>query len=161
EAELRRVVELAPKKFEHRAALAAFFVRGGAPDKAEAALREARNAAPDEERRAFALIDYLAATKGFDAAEKELRAQIAERPKGLELRFGLANLLVSARREDEAALVYRQIVAADASGPKGLQARGALARLLLAQGKAEEADALVAAVLKENPRDNAALLLRA
>jgi len=161
EAELRRTVELAPRKFEYRAALAAFLARNGFADRAEIVLRDAVKAAPDEDRRIFTLADYLAAANGFGAAEKELRAQIALRPKAHDLRLRLANLLLDARRTEDAMQVFKDVIAADGSGPKGLEARGALARVLLSEGRAEEADPLIAAVLKENARDNTALLLRA
>src|SRR5262249_30879866 len=77
------------------------------------------------------------------------------------LRFGLANLYLNARRPEDAMQAYRDIVAADRGGAKSLQARGALARLLVAENRAEEADPLIAEVLRENSRDNTALLLRA
>jgi tetratricopeptide (TPR) repeat protein len=45
--------------------------------------------------------------------------------------------------------------------PEGLMARGQLARTYVADGNLQEADRLIAEVLKENPNDNQALLLRA
>jgi predicted Zn-dependent protease len=86
---------------------------------------------------------------------------VRAQPKDFDLRFGLANLLLNAQRSADAAKVLEEIIAGDRNGPKGLQARGQLARLRLAEDRADETDRLVAEVLKENARDNAALLLRA
>jgi Tfp pilus assembly protein PilF len=161
EAELRRVVQIEPGRYEHRLALARLLARNGAPERAEQVLREAAEAGRDEERRALALVEHVGATRGFEAAERELRRLIEARPRAYDLRFGLASLLLNARRGDDAAKVYEEIARLDRSGAKGLQARGALVRLHAAEGRDAEAAKLVAAILEENPRDNTALLYRA
>ena len=160
EAGLRTLIEQRPKRYEYRTALAALLARAGQPEKSEAALREAAKDDAGDDRRVLALIDRISFTKGFEAAERELRAYIEARPKAHDLRFGLANFYLSARRPEDAMRVYREILALDKTNAKGLQARAALARLLVAENRADEADPLIAEVLKENPRDNAALLLR-
>src|SRR5262249_8213253 len=78
-----------------------------------------------------------------------------------DLLFGLASLHATAGRPAEASKVYEQIIALDRNGPRAVQAQGQLARLLLASGREEEADRMLSEILKANPRDNAALLLRA
>ena len=161
EAQLRKLVEQTPKRLEYRSALAGLLVRAKQPDKAEAVLREAAKADVGDDRHVIALVEYIAATRDFNAAERELRGFIEARPRAYDLRFALAGMYLNARRADDAIGVYREVIAADKAGAKGIQARGALARTLAAENRPEEAAALIAEVLKENPRDNTALMLRA
>src|SRR5262249_52673559 len=161
ESQLRTLITQQPKRYEYRTALAALLARTGAADKSEAVLREAVKADPQDPRRVLALVDQIATAKGFDPAERELRGFIEARPKAHELRFGLANLYLNARRPEDAMQTYRDIGAADRGRAKSLRARGALARLLVTENRADQADPLIAEVLKENSRDNTALLLRA
>ena len=61
----------------------------------------------------------------------------------------------------EAEAVYRQIIKDDGTGPDGLTARTRLADALLAWNQPDAVAPLLAAVLKQNPRDNDALIARA
>lgn len=160
-AQRREIVALAPKNFDHRVALARFLARNGRLPESEQVLREAIAADPEDEKRYLVLVEQTAAAKGFDAAEKLLREFIAQKPKAHELRFGLAAMLLGARRPADAAAAYEEVVRIDRLGPKGLQARGQLARLHLAEGRGEDVDRLVEEILRQNPRDNAALMIRA
>ncbi len=57
--------------------------------------------------------------------------------------------------------MYRQIIKDDGTGPNGLTARTRLANALLASNQPSAAAPLLAEVLKQNPRDNDALIARA
>jgi Tfp pilus assembly protein PilF len=156
-----RVVAQAPKHMDYRVAQASHLVRWGKIDRAEAVLREAIKADPNDEQRYLVLATFLAQQRSFEVADRALADLIAERKKAYQIRFGRVNLLLGARRTDEAIKALEEIIALDKTGPSGLQARSALARIHLAENRPQQADELIAQVLKANPRDNAALLLRA
>jgi predicted Zn-dependent protease len=129
--------------------------------KAEATLREAIAADMGDDKRQFALVDLLVARKGQDAAEAELKKLIEERPKAWALRFRLAQLQEAAGKRDQAEQTYRGVMEADKDGAQAIQAKAQVARMMLAAGKAEEGAKLLDEVIKANPRDNTALILRA
>ena len=60
----------------------------------------------------------------------------------------------------DAERAYRKIIDLDSIGPDGMRARKELAELLLKENKPAEASVLLAIVLKDNPQDTQALLLR-
>jgi tetratricopeptide (TPR) repeat protein len=161
EREYVELVKLQPRSFEARLALATFYTQRGDTAKAEATLREAIRAEPGDDKRQFALVDLLVARKGQDAAEAELGKLIEDRPKAWPLRFRLAQLQEAAGKRDLAERTYRGIMEADKDGAQALQAKGQVARLMLGAGKADEGARLLDEVIKANPRDNAALILRA
>jgi predicted Zn-dependent protease len=129
-------------------------------DRAEAVLREAVRAQPDDTQRRSDLYEFLLAFRGAEVAEKEYQAAIAARPRDMALRFGLADLYRGANRHAEAQKVLGEIVDQGQDAPDTLKARTQIAAYRLAAGKQAEAGTLVGQVLKANPRDNAALVLR-
>jgi tetratricopeptide (TPR) repeat protein len=155
------MVELAPKRFETRAALAAFYRQNKQPDKAEKTLREAIEANKEDDQRYLALADLIVANQGVDAAVKEIQAFISARPKAYPIQFKLGQLYNATGRLEEANKAYLGVIAADKTGPSGLQARLQLAGNYVVARRNAEAEKLVEEVLKENPRDNRGLLFRA
>jgi len=161
EKQLREVVALEPARTEHRNNLAAFHARGKEFDKAEAVLRESIAADKKDVKRRLALLEFTSTFRSMDLAEKEARAQVAEDGRAYELQFQLARFLRTNGKADEAIKVYRGIIERDKLQPNGIRARVELAGMQLAAGQRDEAQKLVDEVLKENPRDNQALLMRA
>jgi tetratricopeptide (TPR) repeat protein len=161
EREYIELVKLQPKSFEPRLTLATFYTQRGDVPKAEVALREAIKADPGDEKRQLALVDLLVARKGQDAAEVELKKLIEERPKAWALRFRLAQLQEASGKRDAAEQTYRALMEVDKEGAQAVQAKAQVARLMLASGKVDEGAKLLDEVIKANPRDNTALILRA
>ncbi len=155
------IIAIEPKKLDYRVQVARFYTQTKQLDKAEKVLRDAIQADPDDEQRYLLLADFLASNRSGEAAEKELVAWTQAKPKAYKLRFGLAKLNEAMGKSDDATRVYKEIIDRDKTGPDGLRARNALARLDLARGEVGNADKLIAEVLKENPRDNDALVMRA
>ena len=157
---LLEMIVIDPKKLEYRTSLATFYARTNQLDKAEKALRDEIQVDPKNEQSYLLLVDFLATRKSVDQAEKELLAAIQAMPKAYKLRFGLASLYQAMNKQDKVRQTYQEIIDLDKIGPEGLKARDQLAALDIQTGKTEEAGKLVAEVLKENPTDNQALLLR-
>ncbi len=161
EKQLREVIALEPGRTEHRNNLAAFHARGKELDKGEAVLRESITADRKDVKRRLALIEFLSTFRSSELAEKEARVQVSEDTRAYELQFQLARLLRANGKADEATRVYRGVIERDRLQANGIRARVELAGMQLAAGQRDESQKLVEEVLKENPRDNQALLMRA
>lgn len=159
----RKVVELAPKDLSYRTMLAAFYAQTGQLGKAEKTLRDATRIDPDKPKPYLVLADFLAKRKSLAEAERELRTASAAHADLYDLRFGLAGLYTRAGDLEKAKEVYKKIIAEkgqDPANPIGLRARDALASLYARENKFAEARGLIEKVLKSNPGDNGALLLK-
>lgn len=159
EQQLKEIIRIEPDVGTHRTALAMFYSQMGQPDRVEQVLRESIDRDPDDETRYKALADFLVSQDRNDEAEKELLAAIERKPDANKLRFALARFYEKVDKE-KAGQTYRKIIELNGVNPDALTARNALAAMLIAQDKTGEAKALFEEVLKENPRDNGALLLK-
>ena len=161
EAELRKVIELQPQELVHRYRLARFYLMSKDVASAERTMRETIAAAPDNVEAKVSLAELLAAHQGVDKAEAELKGFAAKESKGAAvLRLALARFYETHQKPEQADAAYRAIIKDLGTKPDGLSARNRLAALLLQKNKVDEAGQLIAAVLKENPRDNDALVMR-
>lgn len=161
EQQYKSIIAAEPKSFDHRQALALFYNRINRQADAEATLREAIKVAPDDEQRYLVLAQFLAGNKRFDQADKELSAGIEALPKAYKLRFARVELNHGIGQVAKAEAMLDEIIDLDKTGQYGLRARNQLARIALGKGDTAPATKRVAEVLKESPRDNDALLLRA
>lgn len=149
-----------PGNAGYRSGLAQLHLRAGKPELAEKTLREGAAASPSEPGPLLALASFLVGSGRAADAEKELNQRLSSAPGQHAVRLGLAGLLRQQGRMDEAVREYDKVIEADAAGPDGLGARNAKAAVLAGRGRRDEAAVLVGEVLKVNPRDNDALLLR-
>ena len=161
EKQLREVIVLEPARTEHRNNLAAFYARNKELDKGEAVLRDSIAADKKDVKRRLALLEFISTFQTMELAEKEARVQVAEDARAYELQFQLARFLRTNGKAEEAIKVYRAVIERDKLQPNGIRARVELAGMQLASGQRDESQKLVEEVLKENPRDNQALLMRA
>ncbi|MHB8473051.1 MAG: tetratricopeptide repeat protein [Gammaproteobacteria bacterium] len=157
---LQKIVALEPDVLDHRVNLAAFYSQTKHLDKAEQTLREAIHAAPSDPDRYLLLADFLISQHRGEKFESELTSAIQAHPKVPGLRFALAAYYLKLNKPAQAESVYNQIIDLDSIGPDGMKARKQLAELFLRENKSAQASVLIAAVLKDNPQDAQALLLR-
>jgi tetratricopeptide (TPR) repeat protein len=160
-AQLEKIIALEPQTVSHRLRLAQYYMANKRPDDAERVLHEALRQQPKQQELQLALVKFLVSQGKQDQAVTTLEQYINDSPDVYALRFQLAALHQAMGKGDEAQAVYESIIAAAGAEPDGLKARTQLARLLISQGRNERATDLLAQVLKENPRDNDALTLRA
>ena len=156
----QRAAAESPKNHELWLAWARYHLSRKETDLAEKVMRDAIKAQPDDGKRRLALLDFLLAARGTDVAEKQYVASITEKPRDMALRFGLANLYRTSNRHADAQKVLMEIVELSDDAPSMVTSRTQLAAYRLAAGKLDDARTLLAEVLKVNPRDNAALVLR-
>ncbi len=159
-AQMRELIRLRPEMLDYRVALAAQYMQSGNTDQAEAVLREAIAADETDPKRYLTLVQFLASQKGVEAAIAELKSTIDKYGDMMELRFGLAQLYQESGDAAKAKEVLQGVIAHERTEPKGLQARVRLAELYGNEGNYTEVRRLAGEVLKENPKDNQALLLK-
>jgi tetratricopeptide (TPR) repeat protein len=160
EAQLRALIELKPTDLRYRKQLALLYARAQRLDDAQRVLEDGVRAAPASAEAKLTLVGFLANQRGSADAEKVLRTFIAQEPDNYDLRFGLADLQVGSKDSTGALATWREIQARDGKGPSGLLARDRIAGAEFAAGHDSQAQQLVDEVLKQNPRDAEALLIR-
>lgn len=153
-------VEASPKNRDLWLGWAGYHLARKELDAAEAVLRAAIKAQPDDGKRQLALMEFLATSRGTEVAEKQYLAFMADKPRDMAMRFGLAKLYRDSNRSAQSQQELQKIVDQKEDVPSALSARTQLAAFRVAEGKLGEAQLLLAEVLKANPRDNAALVLR-
>ena len=167
EEQMRAVITLKPRELALRTQLAMHFARAHNLDAAQKVLEDAvRDYAHDKDpSRADAarltLADFISAERSRADGEKLLRSFIAAEPDNAPLRFGLAALLQRSGAVDDAIATYREVIKRQSTAAPGLTARNRIAAIQLTQGHVDEANKLIDEVLRTNPRDDDALLMRA
>ena len=160
EAQLRRVIELQPDELTHRYRLARFYLLSKNVDAAEKTMRETVKVAPDNVEAKLALAELIASQRGVEKGEVELKQFVAKEKEGAALHLALARFYETHKKPEKAQAMYREIIESAGTKPDGLTARNRLAALLVQTNQLDAAKQLVEAVLKENARDNDALILR-
>jgi tetratricopeptide (TPR) repeat protein len=131
------------------------------PDAALSVMREAVVANPGSIEAKSAMISLMGAHKGVAPALQQMQAYVDAEPENAELRVALGQFHEAASDTVRAEAVYREVIKAEGVSAQGLVARNRLAAVLVQKPDADAANALISEVLKESPRDNDALILRA
>ena len=160
EDELRKVVQMQPKKLVMHYQLAMFYLQSKRVDDAERVLKHAIDVADDKDSAKLAYVQFLSSQRTREAGERALQEYIAREPDDYDLQLGLADLQRSGGEADKAIATYRGVINKDREGPKALTARNRIATIYVEQKKLDAASQLLEEVLKKNPRDNDALMLR-
>lgn len=162
ETQLKKVVELKPTDITHRYRLVRFYLMQKNAAAAEATLRSALAAMPDNVDLKLKLAQLLVSHSGFDAADAQFKKFVAADPDNGDLKLTQARFYEAHAKPKEAEAAYRHLIREYELKPVGLTARTRLAVQLSENPKTRtEAEQLVETVLKENPRSNDALALRA
>jgi tetratricopeptide (TPR) repeat protein len=190
-AEIKRAIEIDPKRVESYLSLAQFYmsikdtakaeesyrqalmvnnasalahteygkflVGANRAGEAEGEFRKAVEAEPANRDARLSLATFYVLNKQMDKAEEAYKALAAldNRPEG---RAALADFYSSVNRNDEAIKIYQDILT---NSPEYARARYRIGEMMLMRGDTAGATAQVEEVLKANPRDMQALLLRA
>ncbi len=158
---LAELVRLHPESVSARVRLAAYRYNRGDQEATEELLRAAVAEIPESLVAKSALVEFLVKERREEDAESELLGFLAKQPDSLELQLELARFYVAVGKRDEARKLFQQISEKDPGGKYGAKADGKRVSVLLLEQEQEEALALLDAMLKRNPVDREALLIRA
>jgi tetratricopeptide (TPR) repeat protein len=156
---LRKLVSLFPDKTEYRQLLAAFYATHKQHAKAEAEYRALVAASPKLTEPKLQLVRFLEGTGGAAAAGAELERLVRAEPQAHELKLALASLRLQQKNDAAAIALWKDLIASEGAG--AIRARGALASYQLARDDTAGAKGLIEQMVKKDPRDEQALLLRA
>lgn len=162
EAQLKQVITLEPQVLAHRDQLALLYLQQKNVDAAEQTLREAVSAFRSDTDPKLQLVQFLAAQRSRPQALAQADQFVAQEPKNDALKLALGQGLLAIGQGDRAEKLFREVIAHAGVHPDGLTARDRLAAWVLQSRRdVSTATALITEVLRENPRDNDALTLRA
>ena len=150
-----------PEEDDYRNVLVYSLADNGRLDEAEKILRDHIKDDPEDPQRYVTLSSFLLSKRSEEIAINELLEVVAKKPELADVSFALAGLYLSSKDSDSARKVLEALIKRHGLIPTALNARSVVAEILFSEDPlSERAEALVATVLKENPSDNAALLLR-
>lgn len=160
EQQMQAVVKLRPADLALRYQFALFYTKARQLDAAEQQLLAGIAANPRSTEARLSYAEFLVSQRSFERGRDALQQFMARDADNLELQLGLGALLQRGGKADDAIKTYQAIVDRDPEGPNGIAARNRMAAHFLQLGRAADAGRLIAEVLKANPRDSDALLLR-
>ena len=137
---------------------AKFYIAWGKVDMGAKVLRDYIASKPEAAEPKLALAEFLLQQKGKEEAETALQNFIKENTGDYELRFALAKVYKDS--PDQAIDVLNEIVAADEDSLAGLKANNLLAMFAVKQGDKDKAHQLLNEIIKKDPGNSEALMLR-
>jgi tetratricopeptide (TPR) repeat protein len=159
--QLRMVARQHKEQIAHWQRLAQLQLLEKDTDGAIESLREAVTANPDSIEAKTALVTLIGSHRTVPEALAEMQKFADAEPKRADLKIALAQFQEAANDQPKAEATYRAVIKSEALETQGLVARNRLAAMLVRRNDIPAAETLLAEVLKENPRDNDALILRA
>jgi tetratricopeptide (TPR) repeat protein len=161
EVQLRAIIALEPKVIVNRYRLARLYLQQNKVDAAETTMRESVASMPDSVDAKLQMVEFLGSQRSADQAAAQVGQYFAAEPNNDKLRLVLGEFLAQNGHPELAEQAFGAVMAHDGTGVDGLGARDRLASLLASRKDIAGASALIAEVLKDNARDNDALILRA
>jgi len=144
-----------------RIALAKLLLESMQVDRAEKVMRDFVVEDPENVERHILLSEFLVGNRNLEAAIQDLESVVGEHDDLTDLKFRLVSLYKANNDQGSTESLLNKIMDEQGVEPAGLRARVQLAQLLASRGDdADRVDSLIKEVLSENPRDNAALLLK-
>ncbi len=160
------IIKQEPQVLGHRLRFAQFTLGQKDLDTTEETLRKAVDELKDDTKQLTAaklsLIEFLAKNRSGDKAIESLEGMVKAEPDNDELRNALGKVYEAANQLDKAKGIYQGIIDGE-EDQKSPQALAAKTRLAVVTGRAGDragAKTLIEEVLKDNPRDKDALVLR-
>jgi tetratricopeptide (TPR) repeat protein len=158
ETEFKKAVEIAPKDYEARAAIAAFYLAQKQFDKAEQAYKDLAATLENSPEGLMELADFYAGV-GRDAdAVRTFETILADAPEFAAARYRLGEIYLERREFEKVAAQAEKLLAVNDTDAEALMLR---ARVKLQENLAEEAVKDLEEVLKRQPSTKSALFYMA
>jgi len=142
-----------PSAVQPRTMLAKIYLDAGKPAAAERVCTELKNRASDDPEAYGALASFYEATGQKEKAAAELQVLAASKPKDIDLKARLADLLVDLQRTAEAERLNQEVLSANPGNALALVSKG---RLLLADQRFADARAALEQAVKSDGQSAAA-----
>lgn len=153
EQQYRDAIALDPKVMEPREALARLLLLEGKKADAEEVLKQANRDLPHEPGSFLALSNFYYATGDLDKAVDEYDALYRERPKDLQIKKRYIELLILAKRIDEARKLNDEILKNDPNDENALVFRS---QMQIGWGDEARATETLQTVVKNTPNNSQA-----
>ena len=150
EQEFRNALAIDPTSMGPREALARLYIAEGKNADAEQTLKQAKHDLPHNPDSFLALSNFYYVTGDLDKAIAEYHALIVERPKDLEARKKYIELLLQAKRYDEARSLNDEILK---TNPKDDDALVFRSQMQINSGDPSDAAQTLQAVVKDAPNN--------
>ncbi|PWT80612.1 MAG: hypothetical protein C5B44_05125 [Acidobacteria bacterium] len=154
----KRALDLNPSSAVAHTEYGKYLVQLGKPAEAEAELKKAVEVGPNDRNARFVLASFYLVNKQMDKAEEAYKALAALDKGKPQSEAVLADFYALANRPDDAINVYKGILS---ESPDYIQAQYRIAEILMGKGDLQGASAKLEEILKKDPHDRQALLLRA
>lgn len=159
--QLKILVRMFPDTNQFRSSLVAWLMARNETEEAEEQLRALAGNNPEDVRWSLDLVRFLGAVKGPAAARAELERLIESDHPHAEFQFALAAIDMSEGDGDEAMARLRGVVEKAGDTADGFKARVEVARYMIRSGDREGGFAEIDYILEKDPRNVAALGIRA
>jgi tetratricopeptide (TPR) repeat protein len=153
EQQFRDAIAVDPKVMEPREALARLLLVEGKKSEAEQVLKQANRDLPHEPGSFLALSNFYYATGDLDKAVAEYDALYHERPKDLQIKKRYIELLILAKRIDEARKLNDEILKSDPNDENALVFRS---QMQIGWGDEARATETLQTVVKNTPNNSQA-----
>ena len=150
EQEFRAAMALEPDAIEPREALSRLYLTEGKPADAEEVLKQARRDLPHNPGSLLALSNFYFTTGALDKAVDEYHALYLERPEDLLVKKKFIQLLVAAKRYDEARSLDADILKGNPGDDDALVYRS---QIQLNSGDVGSAAQTLETVVKDSPKN--------
>jgi len=161
EADLKVLVADYPEEESFPLALAQLYVSQERIDEAETIYQDYVEKDPQDIQRRIAFVRFMGTQHGLETAENTLLGYVTDLPESMQLQLALGRLYQDNDKQDEALATYEKVATAEPKSIYGLAARNQTALIRLQQNKPEEAQAIVTAILTDEPDNADALMVRA
>jgi tetratricopeptide (TPR) repeat protein len=153
EQQFRDAITLDPKTIEPRERLARLYMAEGKKAEAEGVLKQATHDLPHDPGSFLALSNFYYATGDLDRAIAEYGALYQDRPKDLQIKKKYIQLLILAKRNDEARKLDDEILKANPNDDEALVYRS---QMQISWGDIDHATQTLQAVIKNAPKNSQA-----
>jgi tetratricopeptide (TPR) repeat protein len=157
---IKQLIKKYPEKVAYVSQLALYYIQQNRPGDAEALLHQSIKDQPRNTDLKLALVEFVAKQRKSEDALALLEQYSKAEPDNYKLRATLARFYLATNAPDKALSTYQYTIDKDVHG-EGIDARNRVIEIYLSQKKRPEAEALLKDVLKLEPENADALMMRA
>ena len=157
---MKQLIQKNPEQQVYTSQLANYYLSQNRPNDAEALLQQSIKNHPDNTDLKLTYVEFVTKQRKPEEGIALLEQYNKAEPDNYKLRSTLARFYVATNAPDKAIATYQYTIDKDVKG-EGIDARNRVVEILLGQKKRSEAEAILKDVLKLEPENPDALMIRA